>query len=64
MNMFSEHIMMALIEQPNDTLKTLFREYSITSDSFAKCIGYGTGQYARYKRQPGIHLRRTEKIRL
>ena len=33
-----EHIMMALIEQPNDTLKTLFREYSITKDSFAKVL--------------------------
>lgn len=33
-----EHIMMALIEQPNDTLKTLFCEYSITKDSFAKVL--------------------------
>ncbi len=33
-----EHIMMALIEQPNETLKTLFREYSITKDAFAKVL--------------------------
>lgn len=33
-----EHIMMALIEQPNETLKALFREFNITKDSFAKVL--------------------------
>ena len=51
-----EHLMLALLDQPNTALKRLFDRYQIRRDAFLAALMEVAGQHPCHLRQPGGHL--------